>query len=604
MESTMLRSRPELVGTFGVVASTHWQASAAGMAMLEKGGNAFDAAVAAGCVLNVVEPDQNGPGGDVPIILWSEKNQKVEVICGQGTAPSAISAGALRDMGLDVMPGIGHLPVVVPGTFGAWMRLLHDYGSLTIREVLEPAIQTAREGFLLTPTVASVLKRGHAFMTEYWPTSAEAYLPGGDAPKAGSLYRLPMMGDTYERVVHEAEAAGSDREAQVEAARKAWYEGFVAEAIDAFMRQPVMDTTGELHAGYLTGDDLANWQAPVEEPVTLDYGDYTVCKAGPWSQAPVLLQQLALLKGFDIESMDPNGADFVHTVQECAKLAMADREAFYGDPNFVDVPLERLLSEDYNAERRSHVGAEASMDFAAGTVEGYGGEIRLRGLGSTNMAHNQMTVDNKSGPPPWQTMTQFQAESHGDTCHFDIIDRWGNMISATPSGGWLSGSPAVPGLGFPVSVRGQMFWLDDEHPNSLQPGKRPRTTLTQTLALRDDDPYLAFGTPGGDQQDQWALHAFLRHVHHGLNLQEALDAPSFYTDHLPSSFYPREWDAGSLAVEAHFPQATLDELDRRGHKLQIYPQWGHYNSMTMASKVGPMIRAGSSPRRQCYAVGR
>ncbi|MBT7648340.1 MAG: gamma-glutamyltransferase family protein, partial [Rhodospirillaceae bacterium] len=225
-------------------------------------------------------------------------------------------------------------------------------------------------------------------------------------------------------------------------------------------------------------------------------------------------------------------------------------------------------------------------------------------LGSTNMAHNQMTVDNKSGPPPWQTMTQFQAESHGDTCHFDIIDRWGNMISATPSGGWLSGSPAVPGLGFPVSVRGQMFWLDDEHPNSLQPGKRPRTTLTPTLALRDDDPYLAFGTPGGDQQDQWALHAFLRHVHHGLNLQEALDAPSFYTDHLPSSFYPREWDAGSLAVEAHFPQATLDELDRRGHKLQIYPQWGHYNSMTMASKVGPMIRAGSSPRRQCYAVGR
>jgi gamma-glutamyltranspeptidase/glutathione hydrolase len=600
----MLHSRPELVGTFGIVTSTHWQASAAGMAMLEKGGNAFDAAVAAGCVLNVVEPDQNGPGGDVPIILWSEKNQKVEVVCGQGVAPSAIRSETLRDMGLDVMPGIGHLPVVVPGTFGAWMRVLHDYGSLTVRDVLEPAVAIAREGFLLTPTVANVLSRGREFMVEHWPTSARAYGIEHGVPEAGTLYRLPQQADTYERVIREAEAAGSDREEQVEAARKAWYEGFVAEAVDTFMREPVMDTSGEAHPGFLTGDDMTNWRAAVEEPVTLEYGDYTVCKAGPWSQAPVLLQQLALLKGFDVEAMGPNSADFVHTVQECAKLAMADREAFYGDPAFVDVPLDVLLSEAYNEERRTLISKQARMDLPPGSIEGYGGQIRLRELGSTNIANAQMTVDGESDAPAWLSMTQFQAESHGDTCHFDIIDRWGNMISATPSGGWLSGSPAVPGLGFPVSVRGQMFWLDDDHPNGLQPGKRPRTTLTPTLALHQDDPYLVFGTPGGDQQDQWALHAFLRHVHHGMNLQEALDAPSFYTDHLPSSFYPREWDAGSLAVEEHFPKATLEELDRRGHKLQIYPQWTHYNSMTMASKVGPMLRAAASPRRQCYAVGR
>ena len=600
----MLHSRPELVGTFGMVTSTHWQASAAGMAMLEKGGNAFDAAVAAGYVLNVVEPDQNGPGGDVPIILWSEKNRKVEVVCGQGVAPSAIRSETLRDMGLDVMPGIGHLPVVVPGTFGAWMRVLHDYGSLTVRDVLEPAVAIAREGFLLTPTVANVLSRGREFMVEHWPTSARAYGIEHGVPEAGTLYRLPQQADTYERVIREAEAAGSDREEQVEAARKAWYEGFVAEAVDTFMREPVMDTSGEAHAGFLTGDDMTNWRAAVEEPVTLEYGDYTVCKAGPWSQAPVLLQQLALLKGFDVQAMGPNSADFVHTVQECAKLAMADREAFYGDPAFVDVPLDVLLSEAYNEKRRALISKQARMDLPPGSIEGYGGQIRLRELGSTNVANAQMTVDGESDAPAWLSMTQFQAESHGDTCHFDIIDRWGNMISATPSGGWLSGSPAVPGLGFPVSVRGQMFWLDDDHPNGLQPGKRPRTTLTPTLALHQDDPYLVFGTPGGDQQDQWALHAFLRHVHHGMNLQEALDAPSFYTDHLPSSFYPREWDAGSLAVEEHFPKATLEELDRRGHKLQIYPQWTHYNSMTMASKVGPMLRAAASPRRQCYAVGR
>ena len=600
----MIRSRPELVGTFGVVTSTHWQASAAGMKMLEKGGNAFDAAVAAGCVLHIVEPDQNGPGGDLPLIFWSQRKQKVEVICGQGVAPAAISIRALREMDLDIMPGIGHLPTVVPGSFGAWMRLLRDYGTLTVRDVLEPAIAIAHQGFFLTATVASVLSRCRDFMKQHWPTSAEAYLVKGHAPEAGSLYALPMQANTYERIVREAEAVGGNREDQVEAARKAWYEGFVAEAVDSFMREAVMDTTGEPHRGFMTGDDLANWQEQIEEPVALDYGDYTVYKTGPWAQSPVFLQQLALLKGFDIAGMAPDGPEFVHTVQECAKLAFADREAFYGDPSFVEVPLGTLLSDSYNDERRKLIDGKASVEFTAGEIPGYGGQIQLRAIGSTDVTHTQMRVDYKPGSPSYLTWSQVQSDSHGDTCHFDIIDCWGNMISGTPSGGWLSGSPAVPGLGFPISVRGQMFSLDHEHPNSLAPGKRPRTTLTPTLALRNNDPYLVFGTPGGDQQDQWALHAFLHHVHHGMNLQESLDAPSFYTNHLPSSFYPREWDPCSLAIEEHFPGTTIAELDRRGHKLQIYPQWGHYNSMTMASKVGPMIKAGASPRRQCYAVGR
>ena len=600
----MLQSRPEIVGTFGVVASTHWQASAAGMAMLEKGGNAFDAAAAAGCVLHVVEPDQNGPGGDVPLILWSRAKEKVETICGQGVAPAAVSADVLRDMGLDLVPGIGHLPAVVPGGFGAWMLLLRDYGVLAPRDVLEPAVAVARRGFVVTPAVETVLRRSRDFMLEHWPTSAEAYLARGDAPAAGTLHASPAIADTLERLLREAEAAGGDREARIEAARKAWYEGFVAEAIDAFMRRPAMDTTGEAHAGFLTGDDMATWRAAVEEPATLDYGDHTVCKAGPWSQGPVLLQQLALLEGFDLASMAPDGPEFVHTVQECAKLAMADREAFYGDPDFAGVPLDRLLSDDYNDERRALVGDEAAMGFAPGVVPGFGGEIRLRAPGSTAVAHRRMTVDGEIGPPSWRTWAETRAGGRGDTCHFDVVDRWGNMISGTPSGGWLSGSPAVPGLGFPVSARGQMFSLDEGHPNVLAPGKRPRTTLTPGLALRRGEPWLAFGTPGGDQQDQWALHAFLRHVHHGMTLQQALDAPSFHTEHLPSSFYPREWDPGSLAVEDHFPRETLAELDRRGHKLQISPRWSHYNSMTMASKEGPMLRAAASPRRQCYAVGR
>ena len=601
----MVTSRPEIVGTFGVVTSTHWLATAAGMAILERGGNAFDAAVATGCTLHIVEPDQNGPGGDLPLVLWSAAKGKVEVICGQGVAPAAISASALRDLGLDVMPGIGHLPAVVPGSFGAWMLLLRDYGTMTPRQVLEPAIGTARDGFRVQPGLARVIAGAKAFMTEHWPSSAAVFLPGGEVPEAGGMFRNPAQADTYERIVAESEAAGTGREAQIEAARRAWYEGFVAEAIDGFMRQPVMDTSGEAHAGYLTGDDLARWRAEVEAPVTLAYGDYTVCKPGPWAQSPVMLQQLALLKGFDLGAMDPVGPDFVHTVQECAKLAMADREAFYGDPKFAEVPMDRLLSEDYNDARRALVGERASMEFIPGDIAGFGGRITLRAKGSTNVAHAHMAVIGDLGSSGTRSWADHLSERHGDTCHFDIIDRWGNMISGTPSGGWLDGSPVVPGLGFGVSVRGQMFWLDDDHPNGLAPGKRPRTTLTPTLALRADEPYLAFGTPGGDKQDQWALHAFLRHVHHGMNLQEAVDAPGFYTDHLPSSFYPREWKPGHLAVEADFPDATLAELDRRGHKLEIFGRWGMYNSVTMAARDGNVLRAAASPRRmQCYAFGR
>jgi gamma-glutamyltranspeptidase/glutathione hydrolase len=431
------------------------------------------------------------------------------------------------------------------------------------------------------------------------------FLPGGAVPEPGGMFRNPAQADTYARIVAEAEAAGTGREAQIEAARRAWYEGFVAEAIDGFMRQPVMDTSGEAHAGYLTGDDLARWRAEVEAPVTLAYGDYTVCKPGPWAQSPVMLQQLALLKGFDLGAMDPVGADFVHTVQECAKLAMADREAFYGDPKFAEVPMDRLLSEDYNDARRALVGERASMELRPGDIAGFGGKVTLRAQGSTNVAHAHMTVIGDFGSSGTRTWADYLSERHGDTCHFDIIDRWGNMISGTPSGGWLDGSPVVPGLGFGVSVRGQMFWLDDDHPNGLAPGKRPRTTLTPTLALRADEPYLAFGTPGGDKQDQWALHAFLRHVHHGMNLQEAVDAPGFHTDHAPNSFYPREWKPGHLAIEADFPDATLAELDRRGHKLEIYGRWGLYNSVTMAARDGRVLRAAASPRRmQCYAFGR
>ncbi len=601
----MVTSRPEIVGTFGVVATTHWLATTTGMTILEQGGNAFDAAVAAGFVLHIVEPDQNGPGGDLPVVLWSADRGKVEVICGQGVAPAAAGVDALLGLGLDVMPGTGHLPAVVPGSFDAWMLMLRDHGTMTPRQVLEPAIHLARDGFVLKPLVARLIAGLGPFFAQHWPSSAEVYLPGGTAPVGDALYALPAQGDTYARIVREAEAVGGDRVAQIEAARRAWYQGFVAEAIDRFFRTPVMDTTGEAHAGLLTGQDLASWQATVEDAVTLAYGDYTVCKPGPWAQSPVLLQQLALLRGFDVAAMDPTGPEFVHTVQECAKLAFADRDAFYGDPLFADVPIATLLSEPYNAERRKLVGESASLELRPGTIAGHGGQLVPRAAGSTVVANPETVMDAETEESRTRTWSEYLALTRGDTCHLDIIDRHGNMVSATPSGGWLSGSPVVPGLGFPVSVRGQMFSLDREHPNVIAPGKRPRTTLTPTLALRHGEPYMAFGTPGGDMQDQWALHAFLRHAHHGMNLQQAIDAPGFYTEHLVGSFFPRESRLGHLAVEDAFPHATLAELDRRGHLLEIDEPWGHYNSVTMATRVGRTLRAAASPRReQSAAIGR
>ena len=599
-------TRPEILGTFGVVTSTHWLASATGMAILEKGGNAFDAAVATGFALQVVEPHLCGPGGEVPIILSAAGSGEVKVICGQGTAPAAATIEAYRGLGLDLVPGAGLLAAVVPGAFDAWMLLLRDYGTMGLAEVLGPAIAFARDGYPLVPNISNTIAEVRELFEDEWPTSAAVYLPGGSVPAPGSIFRSPDLAATYERIVAEAEAAGGDRVARIEAARNAWSRGFVAAAIGEFCRTTeAMDTSGQRHRGLLTADDIAGWQATYEDPVTYDYHGYTVCKTGPWGQGPVFAQQLALLKGFQLSSMDEVDPDFVHVVIECAKLAFADREAFYGDPDFVEVPTDILLSEEYNDARRRLVDGEASLELRPGEVPGHGGPVAAREKTTdADIAHagahgaGEPTVKRFDEPAP------AGRGATGDTVHFDVIDRDGNMVSATPSGGWLQSSPVVPGLGFCLTSRAQMFWLEEGLPASLAPGKRPRTTLTPSLALRGGEPYMVFGTPGGDQQDQWALHLFLRHVHFGLNLQESIDAPGFHTAHFPSSFYPRECDPGHLALEGRFPKATVEELRRRGHRLAVDEDWC-LGRMTAAAKDGPVLKAGANPRfMQGYAVGR
>jgi gamma-glutamyltranspeptidase/glutathione hydrolase len=610
---TGFTTRPELLGTFGMVTSTHWLASAVGMSMLEKGGNAFDAAVAAGFALQVVEPHLNGPAGEVPILVAKAGSRSVKVICGQGPAPAAATIERYTGMGLDMVPGNGLLSATLPGAFDAWMLLLKDYGTMELADVLAPAIGMAKNGYPLVPTICRTIATVRDLFVNDWPTSAAVYCPGGKVPAPGSLFTNKGLARSYERVLKECAGARGGRDGRIEKARKIWAEGFVAEAVDKFCRKTKwMDVSGEPHGGLITGQDMAGWRASVESPLTYDYHGYTVCKTGPWGQGPVFLQQLALLKSFNLDRMSATDPDFVHIVTECSKLAFADREVFYGDPKFIKVPMDVLLSDAYNDERRKLVGETASFELRPGQIDGFGGPVivggrSMDGLDPHAVAHGigeptQVYAGTAQGIG--EPTVAYNGTTKGDTVHVDVIDKDGNMVSATPSGGWLPSSPVIPELGFCLTNRGQMFWLDPRSPSALAPGKRPRTTLSPSLALRDGKPYLAFGTPGGDQQDQWTLHYFLRHVHFGHNLQEAIDAPGFHTDHLASSFYPRGCKLGHLAAEGRFPDATLQELARRGHDLDVTDDWS-LGRATGAAKDGRLLKAGANPRfMQGYAVGR
>ncbi|MGH7061616.1 MAG: gamma-glutamyltransferase family protein, partial [Stellaceae bacterium] len=479
----------------------------------------------------------NGPLGEAPILAYSAKTGRAEMICGQGVAPAAATIACFKSLGLDLIPGTGLLAAAVPGAFDGWMRLLRDWGTMPLAELIEPALGYAEQGYPLVGRIRDTITTVAALFRSEWKTSAAIYLPGGNPPVPGRLFRNPTLAATYRRLLAEAQA-GSGREAQIEKARDAWYRGFVAEAIDRFCRtEKVLDASGRRHSGVLTADDMARWKAPVEAPLTYDYRGYTVLKGGPWSQGPVMLQQLALLAGFDLDRLDPVGPDFVHIVTECAKLAYADREAWYGDPDFVDVPMATLLSPAYNEARRKLVGERASLELRPGRPDGRAPFGLVGGLEVEAAAGiGEPTVGPMGGIG--EPTTSELGVVAGDTCHLDIIDRWGNMVSATPSGGWLQSSPVIPELGFCLGTRQQISWLDERSASSLTPGTRPRSTLSPTLALKDGEPWMAFGTPGGDGQDQWSTQLFLHHLHHGMNLQEAIDCPEFNNSHAPSSFYP------------------------------------------------------------------
>jgi gamma-glutamyltranspeptidase / glutathione hydrolase len=595
----MLPSKPELKGTTGAVSSTHWLASAAGMRILANGGNAFDAAVAAGFVLQVVEPHFNGPGGDVSIVAHRAGRDDVQAICGQGPMPAAASIEAFTALGLSSIPGSGLLPACVPGAFGGWLRLLAEFGTMRLADVLEPAIGYADNGFPLLPETALAIDVLAPLFREEWHGSGQTYLQSGTT--AGARFRNPALANTYQRLIKTAESASADREAQIQAAHEAFYNGFVAEEISDFLASgPMLDATGRRHHGLLTGDDLAAWQPSVENAPSHNYGPYQVFKPGPWSQGPVFLQQLALLHGFDLAAMGLGSADYMHTVTECTKLAMADREAWYGDPAFSDVPLDALLDDGYNRQRRQLVDVSAALTLRPGEPGG-----------RTSFIPPLSTPDNPEPETEWMSQlrsglpTILQATTaKGDTCTVTAVDRHGNMVTATPSGGWLKSSPAVASLGFPLGTRGQSMFLVDGHPNSLAPGKRPRTTLSPTVVLRDANPFVAFGTPGGDRQDQWTLQFFLNVADFGLDLQAATETTTFHTDQVPASFTPHAHRPGVLVAEETCDPKAVAELTKRGHEVELVPAF----SLGRVCATGyvpddEFVLAAASPRgRHAYAV--
>ncbi|MER5614630.1 gamma-glutamyltransferase [Streptomyces sp. NPDC002215] len=601
----MFTTRPTLQGTFGMVSSTHWLASQSAMAVLEDGGNAYDAAVAAGFVLHVVEPHLNGPAGEVPMIL-APKDGEVRVLCGQGPAPAGATVAHYRSLGLALVPGTGPLAAAVPGAFDAWMLLLRDHGTKSVAEVLRYAIGYAEDGHAPVERVGRTVETVRELFETEWQSSADVYLPGGRAPRPGELFRNPALAATWRRLITEAEeTGGEDRAARIDAARRIWSEGFIAEALVRQAARPTMDTSGTRHTGTLTAADLVGWSASYEAPATYDWNGWTLAKAAGWSQGPAFLQQLALLPD---ELPRYGSADYVHLLIEGCKLAMADREAWYGDATYV--PLDALLSEPYNAERRALITAEASHELRPGSPDGRTPVLsrHAHAVAAAGDGFDAMGIPTAGVGEP--TVAE-DGTTRGDTCHVDVVDRWGNMVSATPSGGWLQSNPVVPELGFPLGTRLQMAWLDEGLPNSLTPGRRPRTTLTPSLALRDGVPVMAFGTPGGDQQDQWQVHFFLAvalraEVRGGLDLQGAIDAPNWHNDSFPGSFFPRGMRPGSVTVEEGMDPEVVEELRRRGHDVTVGAPWseGRMCAVARDPETGVLSAAANPRGMQGYAVGR
>ncbi len=593
-------TRPVIMGRRGVVTAGHYLAAEAGLRIMVQGGNAIDSAAAMCICLNLVEPQSNGIGGEVPTLVYSAREKKTFAISGMGWSPKAFTIGWCRENGVDMIPGDGYLPACVPAVVDTWATALARFGTMSFAQVLQPAIELAEDGFPVYEGLYLNLAAGAERFIELYPTTAEIYVPDGRVPQVGELLRNPNFAGAL-RTMCRAEklAKHKGRIAGIEAARDAFYKGEIAERIAEFISaNPVQDAGGATHKALLTYEDIAEWHADVEEPVSYNYHGLDVHKCPPWTQGPTFLQHLAILDGLDVKSLGHNSADYLHTWIESAKLAFADREAYYGDPAFDDVPFDVLLSPEYNAGRRGLIGAEASLLMRPGDAGG----------GIPEYVLHEVAEDNQRalGISPRGVADMTPGVPHdGDTTHLDAVDIEGNMVAATPSGGWIPTSPVIKGLGFPIGTRGQMFYLNPLRPNALEPRKRPRATLTPSLVTRDGEPFMVFGTPGGDRQEQWSLQFFLNYVEFGMNIQEAIDAPNLSTTHFPSSFYPRSAHPGRVTADSLLPPETIAGLRRRGHEIVLSGPWQGGKMLAIRyDKANGVIMGAASPKGNIgYSMG-
>lgn len=591
-------NRPLLTGSFGMTATTHWVSSAVAQAVLERGGNAYDAVVAAGFVMHVVEPHLNGPGGDM-VALIAPAGGSAQVVVGQGPAPRRATIAQYTSLGLDFVPGSGALAAAVPGAVPAWLWLLREHGTWDIAEVLSYAIHYADAGQPLAPQASQTIATVADLFRRHWPSSAATWLIDGAVPPPGHLMSNRVYARTLRRLLHAADAVGPGRETRIDAVRREWSTGFVARAIVESVVAPHRHADGYDYSGVLEADDLADLEIVVEEPLRLDFRGTTVVKAGFWAQSPVLLQTLAILDNFDEADLDPSTDRGIHVIAEAIKLAMADRDAYYGDARDDHELLRRLLTPEYASSRAALISDSASADWRPGQIPGvapYLPPLRtldVIGQGRESAGTGEPTV-------------RVTGETRGDTVHLDVVDRWGNMVSATPSGGWLQSNPTIPELGFCLGTRLQMTWLDPGSPSALIPGRRPRTTLSPTLLERGGTVVSALGTPGGDQQDQWQLLHLLRRLVGGYDPQQSVEAPMFFVTAVAQSFWPREWTPLGLVVEDRVGEDVVAALRRRGHRVTVSGPWtvGRLTAVERDPATGTLSAAANPRGAQGYAAGR
>ncbi|SFM78964.1 gamma-glutamyltransferase family protein [Thermodesulforhabdus norvegica] len=555
-------------GSSHAIATEHYLSAQVGLSILKSGGNAFDAAVAATFVEGLVNPHMFTPGGECPMLLYLADLNRVVSVNGNTQAPSKATIDEYLSRGIDIIPPSGVFSAGVPAAVAALLDVLAEFGSMPLEEVLAPARELALKGFPVHEGLVYMDKFGIQHCAERfrneWPNSAKLYLTeDGKVPEPGGLMKNPAYASFLDALIEASRKGGEDRRAGIIRARELFYRGDIAREIEAFVRE--LD-------GLLSYDDMASYVTFMEEPVRVSFRNTVVFKCGPWSQGPVFLQMLKILEGFDLRALGHNSAEYLHLWIEAAKLAFADREQYYADPRFVRVPLRELLDEEYASVRRGLIDFEKA-----------------------SLYHRPGDPLKKS--PLLSEEKIFRSRHWGyGTVHVAVADEKGNLAALTPSGAWISGNEVVPFLGFPLGNRLQTFYLEEGHPNCLQPGKRPRTTLSPSLAFRDSRPWMAFGTMGGDQQDQWTLQFFLNMVVFGMSMSQALEAPKLCTDHFPGTFYPHEVSPGRVRVEERISHETIRELERRGHKIVKDPPWRHGFICAVCRREDGSLEAGADPR--------